>query len=93
MVSLINLNDRQGLEAFLATGDPGIIKSPGLDPENPSYTALHLAVIKRSTNLIEPLLAFGLDPQAKALNDETPIHLCDEPQSWQAVEALHHQLI
>ncbi|RFN48582.1 vegetative incompatibility protein het-e-1 [Fusarium flagelliforme] len=87
-LSLINLNDKQGLEAFLATGNPGLIKSPGLDPGNPSYTALHLAVRKRSFDLIEPLLAFGLDPQAKAIDDVTPIHLCDEPQSREALENL-----
>ena len=86
--SLIDLNDKQGLEAFLATGDPGLIKSPGLDPGNPSYTALHLTVSMRSFDLIEPLLAFGLDPQAKALDNVTPIHLCDEPQSWKALENL-----
>lgn len=88
LFSLINLNDKQGLEAFLVTGDAGLIKSPGLDLENPSYTALHLAMIMRSFDLIEPLLAFGLDPQAKATDDVTPIHLCDEPQSWKALENL-----
>ncbi|KAJ4013720.1 hypothetical protein NW766_005959 [Fusarium irregulare] len=85
IVSLISLNDKQELEAFLATDDTGLIRSLGLDPENPSCTALHLAVSMRSLDLIEPLLAFGLDPQAKALDDETPIHLCDGPQSWQAL--------
>jgi ankyrin repeat protein len=88
IISVINFNDKQEMEAFLATDASDLIRSRGLDPENPDYTALHLAVSRRSLQVLESLLAFGLDARAKARNGTTPIHLCDAPSSKEALLVL-----
>ncbi|KAJ4129835.1 hypothetical protein NW768_006805 [Fusarium equiseti] len=89
ILSIISLNDRRGLDMFLATDHSRLIMSLGLDPKSlTDYTALHLAVSMRSLDLIEPLLAFGLDPQAKTRYGTTPMHLCDDRNSWKALSAL-----
>lgn len=86
--SLISLNDEQGMEAFLATEDSRLVRSRGLDPTNTEYTALHIAVARKSLNIVILLLVSGVDVRATAQNEWTPVHLCDGPGSSHILLAL-----
>ncbi|KAF5568552.1 heterokaryon incompatibility protein het-E-1 [Fusarium napiforme] len=86
--SLISLNDETGISAFLATPRAELAKSADIDPERPGWNALHLAIFEGSFRVLNPLLAFGLDPCAESPDGFKPVHMCCWENTYEALQIL-----
>ncbi|KAF5587381.1 heterokaryon incompatibility protein het-E-1 [Fusarium pseudoanthophilum] len=86
--SLISLNDETGISAFLATPRAELAKSTDIDPERPGWNALHLALFEGSFRVLDPLLAFGLDPCAESPDGFKPVHMCCWENTYEALQIL-----
>ncbi|KAF4434747.1 Vegetative incompatibility HET-E-1 [Fusarium acutatum] len=86
--SLIRLNDGAGMSAFLATPRAELAKSTVIDPEHPGWNALHLALLERSYRVLDPLLAFGLDPCSESPQGSKPVHMCCQDNTCEALQIL-----
>ncbi|RSM03513.1 hypothetical protein CDV31_010444 [Fusarium ambrosium] len=64
------------LEKLLSSGRSELVNSTGLDPANPSFTPLHIAIRERSLDALNMLLASGGDPNIPDENGHTPVHGC-----------------
>ncbi|ENH65183.1 hypothetical protein FOC1_g10006036 [Fusarium oxysporum f. sp. cubense race 1] len=86
--SLIELNDETGMNSFLSTRRAKLAQSTDTDPEHPGWNALHLALLERSYRVLDPLLAFGLDPRADRPDGFEPVHMCCRENTCGAPQAL-----
>ncbi|KAF4497299.1 Vegetative incompatibility HET-E-1 [Fusarium agapanthi] len=86
--SLIILNDGIGMSAFLTTSRADMAKSTDIDPKRPGWNALHLALFQRSYRVLDPLLAFGLDPCAESPEGFKPVHMCCRENAYEALQIL-----
>ncbi|CVK86500.1 uncharacterized protein FMAN_06229 [Fusarium mangiferae] len=86
--SLIRLNNKIGVSAFLATPRAELAKSTDIDPERPGWNALHLALLERSYRVLDPLLTFGLDPCAESPEGSKPVHMCCQDDTCEALQIL-----
>ncbi|EXL77871.1 hypothetical protein FOPG_07781 [Fusarium oxysporum f. sp. conglutinans race 2 54008] len=86
--SLIELNDETGMNSFLSTRRAKLAQSTDTDPEHPGWNALHLALLERSYRVLDPLLAFGLDPRADRPDGFEPVHMCCRENTCGALQAL-----
>ncbi|EXK78531.1 hypothetical protein FOQG_16800 [Fusarium oxysporum f. sp. raphani 54005] len=86
--SLIELNDETGMNSFLSTRRAKLAQSTDTDPEHPGWNALHLALLERSYRVLDPLLAFGLDPRADRPDGFEPVHMCCRESTCGALQAL-----
>ncbi|KAF5250882.1 hypothetical protein FANTH_3936 [Fusarium anthophilum] len=85
---LIILNDGIGMSAFLTTSRADMAKSTDIDPKRPGWNALHLALFERSYRVLDPLLAFGLDPCAENPEGFKPVHMCCQENTYEALQIL-----
>ncbi|RSL96101.1 hypothetical protein CEP52_011687 [Fusarium oligoseptatum] len=74
--SAIVENNVTVLEKFLSSGRSELVNSTGLDPGDPSFTPLHIAIRERSLDALNMLLASGGDPNIPDEQGHTPVHLC-----------------
>ncbi|KAG4276095.1 hypothetical protein FPRO04_07819 [Fusarium proliferatum] len=86
--SLIRLNDKIGVSAFLTTLKAELAKSTDIDPKRPGWNALHLALLERSYRVLDPLLTFGLDPCAESPEGSKPVHMCCQDNTCEALQIL-----
>ncbi|KAK2691189.1 hypothetical protein QWA68_009933 [Fusarium oxysporum] len=86
--SLIKLNDETGMNSFLSTRRAKLAQSTDIDPEHPGWNALHLALLERSYRVLDPFLAFGLDPRADRTDGFKPVHMCCRENTCGALQAL-----
>ncbi|KAI3588105.1 hypothetical protein IWW34DRAFT_798055 [Fusarium oxysporum f. sp. albedinis] len=86
--SLIKLNDETGMNSFLSTRRAKLAQSTDIDPEHPGWNALHLALLERSYRVLDPFLAFGLDPRAYRPDGFKPVHMCCRENTCGALQAL-----
>ncbi|QGI80890.1 hypothetical protein CEK25_007619 [Fusarium fujikuroi] len=86
--SLIRLNDKIGVSAFLTTPKAELAKSTDIDPKRPGWNALHLALLERSYRVLDPLLTFGLDPCAESPEGSKPVHMCCQDNTCEALQIL-----
>ncbi|KAF5692288.1 heterokaryon incompatibility protein het-E-1 [Fusarium circinatum] len=86
--SLIKLNDGIGMSAFLTTSRADMARSTDIDPKRPGWNALHLALLERSYRVLDPLLAFGLDPCAESPEGLKPVHRCCQENTYEALQVL-----
>ncbi|PCD42083.1 hypothetical protein AU210_004618 [Fusarium oxysporum f. sp. radicis-cucumerinum] len=52
------------------------------------WNALHLALLERSYRVLDPFLAFGLDPRAYRPDGFKPVHMCCRENTCGALQAL-----
>ncbi|KAH7226176.1 ankyrin repeat-containing domain protein [Fusarium oxysporum] len=86
--SLIKLNDETGMNSFLSMRRAKLAQSTDIDPEHPGWNALHLALLERSYRVLDPFLAFGLDPRAYRPDGFKPVHMCCRENTCGALQAL-----
>ncbi|EWZ92450.1 hypothetical protein FOWG_05576 [Fusarium oxysporum f. sp. lycopersici MN25] len=86
--SLIKLNDETRMNSFLSTRRAKLAQSTDIDPKHPGWNALHLALLERSYRVLDPFLAFGLDPRAYRPDGFKPVHMCCRENTCGALQAL-----
>ncbi|RSL54786.1 hypothetical protein CEP53_007326 [Fusarium sp. AF-6] len=64
------------LEKLLSNGRSELVNSTGLDPANPSFTPLRIAIRESSLDALNMLLASGSDPNIPDEEGRPPMHLC-----------------
>ncbi|KAI6754067.1 hypothetical protein HG530_013243 [Fusarium avenaceum] len=88
ILSLIKLNNTEGMDEFLSTSRCELVKSGGIDPSHQDFSALHLAVTYRSDSVLRRLLDFGLEAKAETRFGRTPVHLCGLKDSGRSLRTL-----
>jgi hypothetical protein len=86
--SLIKLNNAAGMDEFLTSSRCELVKSGGIDPSHPDFSALHLAVTHRSGSVLKYLLDFGLEARTRTRFGRTPVHLCGLMDNSQSLHTL-----
>jgi hypothetical protein len=86
--SLIKIDHAAGMGEFLTTSRCELVKSGGIDPNHPDFSALHLAVTHRSDYVLKSLLEFGLEARAGTRFDRTPVHLCGLKNNSRSLKTL-----
>jgi hypothetical protein len=86
--SLIIPNDGIGMSAFLTTSRADMAKQTDIDLKLPGWNALHLALLERSYRVLDPLLAFGLDPCSGSPQGSKPVHMCCQENTYEALQIL-----
>lgn len=86
--SLIELNNAAGMNEFLTTSRCELVKSGGIDPSHPDFSALHLAVTHQSDSVLKSLLEFGLVARPRTRFGRTPVHLCGLENNSQSLQTL-----
>ncbi|EWG53640.1 hypothetical protein FVEG_17152 [Fusarium verticillioides 7600] len=85
---LIILNDGIGMSAFLTTSRADMAKSTDIDLKRPGWNAPHLALLEGSYRVLDPLLAFGLDPCSESPQGSKPVHMCCLENTYEALQIL-----
>jgi ankyrin repeat protein len=86
--SLIKIDHAAGMYELLTTSRCELVKSGGIDPNHPDFSALHLAVTHRSDYVLKSLLEFGLEARAGTRFGKTPVHLCGLKDNSQSLKTL-----
>lgn len=81
-------NNVSALEEFIRERGDEIVKTAIFDKHVPASTAVHLATYENSLNVLLYLLKIGCDPNARASNGTTPLHLCYYRDDGDSVRAL-----